>query len=173
MNQDAANNVYLLRLADMYLTYVEAVMATESSTSDPAALNCFNAVRRRAHQSEVSQISYSDLMKERLRELAFESQSWFDTQRLRYREGNEAALDWLNTGFNTGYNRCSQYNLIYGTPVSEENDPSSYVIATTKEEYSMYDPIMLNAESFICPIPAAVSSSSPAMTLEPVDFYNK
>lgn len=35
INQDAGNNIYLMRLGDVYLTYVEAVMGTAESTSDP------------------------------------------------------------------------------------------------------------------------------------------
>ena len=32
VDQDAANNIYLMRLADVYLTYTEAVMGTAGST---------------------------------------------------------------------------------------------------------------------------------------------
>ncbi|MCF0196615.1 MAG: RagB/SusD family nutrient uptake outer membrane protein [Bacteroidaceae bacterium] len=170
MNQDAANNIYLLRLADIYLTYVEAVMGVNTSTTDGDALKHFNDVRLRAGVTKVNSVTYEQLMAERLRELAFESQSWLDTQRLRYREGDNAALVWVNSGHNTGYNRCCQYNLAPGKTIADENKVDSWIIAKNKSEYAEYDPILLNASSFVCPIPASVSSSSPAMTQEPVDF---
>jgi len=94
--QDAANNIYLMRLADVYLTYVEAVMGTADATSDATAMKYFNMVRQRAGVAEASSVTYMELLKERRRELAFESQTWFDTQRYRYRDGNAAALEMLN-----------------------------------------------------------------------------
>ena len=86
INQDAANNIYLMRLADVYLTYVEAKMGTASSTSDPTAMKYYNMVRQRAGVTEASSVTYVELLKERRREFAFESQTWFDTQRYRDRK---------------------------------------------------------------------------------------
>ena len=75
INQDAANNIYLMRLADVYLTYVEAKMGTNNSTSDPTAMKYYNMVRQRAGISEASSVTFVELLKERRRELAFESQT--------------------------------------------------------------------------------------------------
>lgn len=171
--QDAANNIYLMRLADVYLTYVEAVMGTNDATSDPTAMKYFNMVRQRAGLTEPSSVTYLELLKERRCELAFESQTWFDTQRLRYRSGNDAALNWVNNGHGTGFNRSAQYVTVAGLAVdaTNENKDDSYAIATTKDDGCMYDPILLTASSFVCPIPASVSSSSPALSGAPVDFY--
>lgn len=47
-SQDAPNNLYLLRLADVYFTYAEARMATASSTNDQTAIDRVNSVRARA-----------------------------------------------------------------------------------------------------------------------------
>ena len=41
-------NTYMLRLAELYLIYAEAIMGNSSSTSDATALQYFNAVRARA-----------------------------------------------------------------------------------------------------------------------------
>ena len=173
INQDAANNIYLMRLADVYLTYTEAVMGTASSTSDAKAMKYYNMVRQRAGVSEESSVTYEELLRERRRELAFESQTWFDTQRYRYREGNAKALDMINQGYGTGYNRCAMYVTKPGlnVDVTNENDRNSYVVAQSKAEDSSYDPINLNDDSFVAPIPAAVSSSSPALAGEPVDYF--
>ena len=169
--QDAANNIYLMRLADVYLLYVEAVMGTNDATSDPTAMKYFNMVRQRAGLTEPSSVTYLGLLKERRCELAFESQTWFDTQRLRYRSGNDAALNWVNNGHGTGYNRCTMYLANAGVDATNENNEDSYKLVSSKAEYGMYDPILLTASSFVCPIPAAVSSSSPSLSGAPVDYY--
>ncbi|MDE6452860.1 MAG: RagB/SusD family nutrient uptake outer membrane protein [Muribaculaceae bacterium] len=171
--QDAANNIYLMRLADVYLTYVEAVMGTADQTSDPTAMKYFNMVRQRAGLTEPSSVTYLELLKERRCEFAFESQTWFDTQRLRYRSGVQAALDWVNNGHGTGYNRCAQYIAKEGVDATNENNDDSYKIVSSTAEYAMFDPIYLNESSFTCPIPAAVSSSSPALNGAPVDYFGE
>lgn len=171
--QDAANNIYLMRLADVYLTYVEAVMGTNDATSDATAMKYFNMVLQRAKVTELNSVSYIELLKERRRELAFESQTWFDTQRLRYRSGDQAALDWVNNGHTTGWNRCAQYmNAVVIDPTNENKD-DSYKIVDSTADYALYDHINLTASSFICPIPAAASSSSPSLSGAPVDYYGE
>lgn len=172
INQDAANNIYLMRLADVYLTYVEACMGTADETSDPTAMKYFNMVRQRAGIDQLSSVDYMELLRERRRELAFESQTWFDTQRLRYRKGDQAALDMVNNGYGTGYNRCAMY---VGKPglsidVSNENNRDSYVIVQSTTDGGADNPISITSDSFIAPVPAAVSSVSPSMNAPAVDY---
>ena len=40
------NNTYMLRLAEMYLIYAEAVLGNSASTSDAQALEYFNTIRQ-------------------------------------------------------------------------------------------------------------------------------
>lgn len=173
INQDAANNIYLMRLADVYLTYVEAKMGTATSTSDATAMKYYNMVRQRAGVTEEKSVTYEELLRERRRELAFESQTWFDTQRYRYREGDDKALELINTGYGTGYNRCAMFVNKPGVTIdpTNENDRGSYHVVQSTADWGQYDPINLRAESFVAPIPAAVSSASPSLSAEPVDFY--
>ncbi|MDE5683335.1 MAG: RagB/SusD family nutrient uptake outer membrane protein, partial [Muribaculaceae bacterium] len=171
LGQDAANNIYLIRLADMYLTYAEAILGTSTSTSDAKALEKYNGIRKRAGVSEANSITFKDIMQERRREFAFESITWFDVLRLRYREGDAAALEYVNSGYGSGYNRVAQYLAVSGMDQSQENDDNSYIIVQNRDEYAMYDPIILTASAFVVPIPAAVSTSCPAFAGEPVDFY--
>ena len=128
INGDAANNIYLMRLADVYLTYVEAKMGTATSTSDATAMKYYNMVRQRAGVTEEQSVTYEELLRERRRELAFESQTWFDTQRYRYREGDDKALELINTGYGTGYNRCAMFVNKPGVTIdpTNENDRGSY-----------------------------------------------
>lgn len=175
MNQDAANNIYLMRLADVYLTYVEAKMGTASSTSDPTAMKYYNMVRQRAGVTEASSVTYVELLKERRREFAFESQTWFDTQRYRYREGDAAALELLNNGYGTNLNRAAMYIGDYeNNPTidkTNENDISVYKIVDNTDDGGQYDNINLSVSSFVAPIPAAVTSTSPALLGAPVSYY--
>ena len=175
INQDAANNIYLMRLADGYLTYVEAKMGTASSTSDPTAMKYYNMVRQRAGVTEASSVTYVELLKERRREFAFESQTWFDTQRYRYREGDAAALELLNNGYGTGLNRAAMYIGDYeNNPTidkTNENDLSVYKIVDNTADGGQYDNINLSVSSFVAPIPAAVTSTSPALLGAPVSYY--
>ncbi len=172
-NQDASNNIYLIRLADMYLIYAEAIMGTSSSTSDTKALDQINSVRERAGLPGLSSITYTDLLKERRREFAFESINWFDILRLRYREGDQAALEFLNSGYGSGYNRACMYVFKDWNQNDEAhaNLPESYKIVSTVADGGQYDPIVLSASAFVIPIPSAATTSSPALLGEIVNYY--
>ena len=55
----------LLRLADVYLIYAEAILGNNGSTSDGEALKYFNEVRKRAGVDPVSTINMDSVLKER------------------------------------------------------------------------------------------------------------
>jgi hypothetical protein len=77
----AGNDWIVLRLADVLLMHVEAIMfaGTGESTTDPAALASFQAVRDRAGLTDaVVSISKQELLDERRVELAFENHRLFD-----------------------------------------------------------------------------------------------
>lgn len=171
LQQDAANNLILIRLADIYLTYAEALMGTAESTTNQKALDAVNAVRERAGLAGVTSLTYDDLLLERHRELAFESSTWFDILRLSYRRGQDVALEYLNTGFGTGHNRAQMYIQKYGTDQSRENLKDSYQIVSSKEEGAMYDPILLHKSCFALPVPQKELTSTPLLGEEPVDYF--
>lgn len=171
-NQDAANNIYLLRLADVYFLYAEALMGTADETTDQHTLDQVNSVRERANLPALTSMTYEELLRQRRMEFAFESCNWYDVLRYRYRFGDAAALDLLNTGYHTGYNRSAQYISPQDLTTDEENDNSKYPIVDNVAEYGMYNPIMLDASCFQLPIPASVSSASPILLQAPVNYYN-
>lgn len=96
---------HILRLADVYLVYAEAILGNAASTSDGEALSAFNAIRRRAGVSERSSITWQDVFKERRLELAFEGDFWYDIVRWHYYKPDEA-LAYLN-----GQNRKNYVGL--------------------------------------------------------------
>jgi starch-binding outer membrane protein, SusD/RagB family len=89
----------LLRLADVYLLYAEAIMGNNDSTINSEAVKYFNLVRKRAGVDELSDTKYLTaemLFKERRIELAAENHFWSDLVRLYYSD-NDKAIDFLNT----------------------------------------------------------------------------
>jgi hypothetical protein len=81
-----ALSTHLLRLADVYLVYAEAVLGNAASTSDASALSAFNAVRGRsvANYTSKTAITFDDIFNERRLELAGEGDFWYDFVRLSY-----------------------------------------------------------------------------------------
>lgn len=74
----------LLRLADIYLVYAEAVLGNNASTTNADALQYFNMIRKRAGVDPVTVLNLDVILKERRLEFAFEGQYWFDLVRLSY-----------------------------------------------------------------------------------------
>lgn len=97
-NGESSMNSYMMRYAELLLIHAEAVLGTQSgSTSDPAALASFNAVRRRAGVPEKASISFDDIFKERRAELACEGDYYFDLGRLPFSKA-KAILEAQNRG---------------------------------------------------------------------------
>ncbi|MDR1984642.1 MAG: RagB/SusD family nutrient uptake outer membrane protein [Prevotellaceae bacterium] len=75
---NSALNTYMLRLAEVYLNYAEAILGNSASTNDANALLYFNKVRTRAKMPEKSSITYEDIRYERRVEFCMEGQYWYD-----------------------------------------------------------------------------------------------
>ncbi len=90
-------STHILRLADIYLVYCEAKLkGPGSSTSDPLAVQCYNAIRNRAIPgaiSDVSSITFDQVWKERNLELALEGDRWYDYVRVGYYNPDYAVAD--------------------------------------------------------------------------------
>ncbi len=79
----------ILRLADVYLVFVEAqVLLDGGTTTNPDALEIFGQVRARSVKSywtdPLSTLTFDDVWKERRLELACEGDRWYDFVRLSY-----------------------------------------------------------------------------------------
>ena len=80
--RDSGNDYIALRYADILLLHVEATIGAGNQTSEASALSSFQQVRNRAGLTDVvTNVTKSDLLKERRVELAFENQRWFDLLR--------------------------------------------------------------------------------------------
>ncbi|KAA6341536.1 RagB/SusD family nutrient uptake outer membrane protein [termite gut metagenome] len=91
-NMATGLNTHLLRLADVYLIYAEAVIGNNGSTTDASALAAYNKVLLRARPLETPQtsITWRDVWEQRRLELAFEGDRWYDYVRWHYYEPQKA-----------------------------------------------------------------------------------
>lgn len=84
-NGASSMNSYMMRYAELLLIHAEAILGSQTgTTSDPAALKSFNAVRKRAGVSEKTFITFDDIFKERRAELACEGDYYFDLGRIPF-----------------------------------------------------------------------------------------
>lgn len=100
VNMGTSLSTHLLRLADVYLIYAEAVLGNNASTSDAKALEVFNKLRARAFGKPYDEfiastgafksLTFEDIWKERRLELATEGDRWYDFVRLHYYKPQEA-----------------------------------------------------------------------------------
>jgi hypothetical protein len=79
-------STHVLRLADIYLIYAEAVLGNAASTSDAEALRLFNLVHSRSVPSAqpATSLTFRNIFDERRKELACEGDNWYDYVRLHY-----------------------------------------------------------------------------------------
>jgi hypothetical protein len=178
-NQDAGNNLYLLRLADVYLCYVEACIGSGTSTSDALALDVFARIRTRAGLAfSGTSITMPQLYKERRVEFAMESINFFDIKRMNYRNANDAITylndmhrerQYISNGEYTEAERNAA-NAYHGgfTSLLPADDPaekgSIYYLSDTPPV------ITFTAENLILPVPAETMTKTPSMAAEPVDY---
>jgi hypothetical protein len=176
-NQDAGNNIYLLRLSDVYLCYVEACIGSGTSTGDNLALQVFKSIRQRAGLSFTgSTITYDQLIKERRTEFALESINFFDIKRMSYRNPANAVA-YLN-----GMQRHRQYVANGNFTESERNVANAYHGGFTVVQpvdgvggsifYINQDisPITFTASQLILPIPDETVAKTPRINEDPVDY---
>jgi hypothetical protein len=153
---EMAENIrtYMLRLAELYLVYAEAIMGNNASTADAEALKFFNKVRVRAGVPTKSSINFDDIMNEKRIETAFEGTYWYDILRLYY--FNPAKAKALINAQDKG-----SYTLNY---IAGTYSPRQYNAVYTSAFYPVTDAAMY------FPIPEAESAKAPNLSKPPVDF---
>ncbi len=82
-------NTYMMRLAEVYLNYAEAVLGNNEQTNDADALMYVNLLRERAGLKNLDAINYEALRRERRVELCMEGQYWYDLVRRAYYKQQE------------------------------------------------------------------------------------
>lgn len=154
VQQGTEINTYILRLADVYLTYAEAVLA-----KNPAeALKYVNLVRKRAGVGALDAVTWQDVFEERIKEFALEGQAWYEFTKLHYYDPAKA-YDILS-------NQDRGTFRIYADKIP---NPSLWEIEIPESDTSprFFD---VNASNFLIPIPSAELSRAPNLRKPPVPY---
>ena len=146
----------MLRLAEVYLLYVEAIMGLQTTTSDPVALLYFNKVRNRAGMPSVTSISIADLWDERRVELALEGQFWYDMVRRSYWD-----QDWVLNYMNNQH-RSQYYYYLSGTA------PTGFAWRTQTDGQQQN---VATASRLLLPYPATELVLNPSLDSTAVPFH--
>ncbi|MCB1322056.1 MAG: RagB/SusD family nutrient uptake outer membrane protein, partial [Leptospiraceae bacterium] len=154
--QAVAINQYVLRLADVYLIYAEAAMGAANSTTDPTALQYFNAIRNRAGLPAKSSLTWEELLWERRMEFGLECMYWFDLKRYYYRSPNEMVYMMSNQRRDFTYQR-DQSNT-----AADENSIDGYILY----ESSAGGTVPFRPENIDLPIPASEQLANPLFAPE-------
>jgi len=162
-NQNSCLKNPLLRLADVMLHYCEACIGTGSSTSDPKALEVFNAIRSRAGLAPVTEITMdgdNGLWNERRCELALENVAWPDFVRRAYYQ-----QDWvLNYMANQHRNMDYTYKWETNTFEWKLNDDGSFAQVGSKEQGA------IDASRLLLPYPESELIKNQLLKAEPVPY---
>ncbi len=159
--QATAINQYMLRLADVYLIYTEAVLGASSSTNDAKALQYFNNIRERAGLATKTDVTFNDILQERRMEFGMESMYWFDVKRAYYRDP-AATLAMLNA-----QQREFTYYRDNSPTAADENTVEGYILQPPAS------PISVTAARMALPIPAAEVVANPKLgSGQPAEEYD-
>lgn len=152
------NNTYMLRLAEMYLIYAEAVLGNNASTTDAKALEYFNKVHQRAGLPLFEDpLTWDDIFTERIKEFAMESMAWYDLVRLHYYDP-EKAYTIIN----------NQDRGLFLIRPDRWPDPTGWTFTKTTWFADRF--AVANSGNFLLPLPASEVSQAPSLSEEPVAY---
>lgn len=152
------NNTYMLRLAEMYLIYAEAVLGNNAQTTDAKAVEYFNKVHMRAGLPAFEDpLTWDVIFEERIKEFAMESMAWYDLVRLHY-YNPEKAYAIIN----------SQDRGLFVVRPNRWPDPTGWTFEKTSWFTERY--AVANSGNFQLPLPAAEVSQAPRLSEEPVPY---
>ena len=161
--QHSQLSTHLLRLADVYLIYAEAVIGNAGSTTDASAIDAFYRVRNRAINSYTrpSSITWEDVWKERRLELACEGDRWYDFVRLSYYDPQRAINELTNQRRDVYYNLPDLYEQYYNTGTFTV-DPSTHRYNSNAVKPNV------TVSSFTLPLPTEDVVSNPHLMEDPI-----
>lgn len=138
-------NTYMIRYSDVLLTYAEAILGNDASTTDAMAIAQFMRVRKRAglENVPVTSLTIDDILRERRLEFAFEGLYWFDILRLPQAQ---ALAKLSNTERGLYESWCGTGNIVSNK-------------------------ISVNANMLLFPIPQADIDNNPKLKQAPVAYY--
>lgn len=163
--QHYPNDTYMMRLAEMYLIFVEASIGNSNSTTDPVAIDYFNKVHTRAGLPPYivagvngsGPLTLDMLFSERFKEFAMEGMAWYDLVSLHYWNPSKAFV-MLN----------SQDRGLFFTQPDQMPNPTQWTF--TKTTWFTERQIVANEGNFLLPIPNVELSQAPNLQKPAVDY---
>lgn len=159
-------STHILRLADVYLVYAEAILGNAASTSDARALSAFYAVRDRSVKNGTHKpaITFNDIFNERRLELACEGDFWYDFVRLSYynKEDAENRLAAQERGY------WASIDAYYKGTLTNQADFKIETVNIAIANIDKYYKTEL--KSFVIPFPDTDLAMNPHLNEAPVPF---
>lgn len=156
----SALNTYMIRLAEVYLNYAEAVLGNSASTADETALTYFNKLRTRGAVPTKAAITYEDIRRERRIEFCMEGLYWYDLVARSYYKQQEV-LNYI-TGQDRGVITPFLYDAATNTPnLDDTRDPGTRPIGR------------ITASIFLLPLPESELVQNPLLKEAPVPYTFK
>ena len=157
-SQNYPNDSYMMRLAEIYLIYAEAVLGNNTQTTDATAVQYFNKVHTRAGLPPFPDpLTYDVIFNERVLEFAVEGMAWYDLVSLHYYNPNKA-YSILNS---------QDRGLFFAKP-NQMPDPTEWTF--TKTSWYSERTVVANSGNFLLPIPNVELSQAPNLKKPPVDY---
>jgi hypothetical protein len=150
-------STHVLRLADIYLVYAEAVLGNGASTSDAEALRVFNLVLSRSvpGAQPYTSLTFRQIFDERRKELACEGDNWYDYVRLHYYNPT-LAKQMINAQERGSWNALIDYYK--GTATIADVTLNSFKANLTDDS------------KFFLPFPSNDVTMNPNLLADPVPF---
>lgn len=154
---NSALNTYMMRLAEVYLNYVEAVLGNNVSTSDEKTLEYFNAIRKRAGVYEKTNITYKDIQHERRVEFCMEGLYWYDLVSRAYYKQQEV-INYI-IAQDRGTITPFIYDIETNTPkLDDSRDPTTRAIG------------VIDSTIFLLPYPESEVVQNPLLREAPIPY---
>ena len=157
----------IIRLSDVYLTYAEAILGKNASTSDGTALARFNAVRQRAGLQSVSSITYNDIWNERRHEFAFEFQNTDDLFRYYQLYPQEVKAMIMNQKRGAYAIETAPFNI---NGVAQEFPAGQALKVITNKTYNDFKLPSVTDDYFKLPYPMSEVNGNPLLKNTPARF---
>ena len=152
---NSALNTYMIRLAEVYLNYAEAILGNNASTTDAKALQYFNMVRARAKVPARTTLDYQAIRHERRVEFAMEGLYWYDLLSRSYYNQQEV-LNYIELQ-DRAHNGSYTYDKNAHTLEKSEETTTRPVNPAT-------------AERLLLPYPESEMVQNPLLKMAPVNY---
>jgi hypothetical protein len=152
---NSALNTYMIRLAEVYLNYAEAILGNNASTTDAKALQYFNMVRARAKVPARTTLDYQTIRHERRVEFAMEGLYWYDLLSRSYYKQQEV-LNYIELQ-DRAHNGSYTYDKNAHTLEKSEETTTRPVNPAT-------------AERLLLPYPESEMVQNPLLKMAPVNY---